>query len=134
MAGKGAMGCKIYMTMDGNQTAIVHAEKISFPELEKILSKCTAHDSPEGFDEYADSGNRKLGAITLALRWDIGEPTHAFLLAAVTSPDDVVFKAEDPDGEDSITFNGQVQKIGRVTEQEKHLQANITIQPTGAPS
>lgn len=132
--GQGTMGTKLYITLEGVLTAIVHAEKLSYPELEKILNESTGHDAAGGYAQFADSGKRKMNAFTIGVRWDVGETTHAGLLAVFNSKAPAVFKAEDPDGEDPLTFSAHVQKIGRVTEQEGVLRANITIQPTGEPS
>lgn len=132
--GQGTMGTKLYIAVEGVATVIVHAEKLAYPELEKILTETTTHDSPGGYAEYADTGKRKMNAFPIQLRWEKDETTHAALMAAYVSKEPAVFKAEDPDSTDVINFSAHVQKIGRVVEQEGVLRATVTLQPTGQPS
>lgn len=131
---EGMMGTKIYITVSGNEEAqIVHAAKLAYPDIEKILADNTAHDSPEGFEESVDSGKRKWGEIPLLINWDPEEATHAALLAGVTSKPPALFKVESPTGADPLSFYAHIRKISRATEQEGNFQATITIKPTGAP-
>jgi len=131
---EGMMGTKIYITVSGGaETQIVHAAKLAYPDIEKILADNSAHDSQAGIEETVASGQRKWGDIPLLVNWDPEEASHAVLLTGVTSKPPALFKVESPTGADPLTFYAHIKKISRATEQEGNFQATITIKPTGAP-
>lgn len=129
---QGGFGAVLKIDVSG-LTAVTHVKDFEFPEFEKILADITAHDSPGGYEEMIATGKRKMNEFTCTLVWDIGETTHAAMVAAFDSDDAVNMSTEDPDGLEVITFAAHVQKLGRIAEQEEGYQCEVTIKPTGIP-
>ena len=130
MATQGGYG--VHLKVAG--TAVAHIMDLEFPEFEKIISDVTAHDSPGGYAEYTASGLRKMNTFKITLLWDaVGTPTHAALVDAFESDNTVALVLADPDNIETITVNGHVTKIGRVTKKEEGYTCDVEIQPTGIP-
>jgi predicted secreted protein len=135
MAGiQGGYGTIVKIKITSTLTAIAHALDVEFPEFEKVLADVTAHDSPGGYQEWIATGKRKLGAMKMKLLWDVSEATHAAITAAFNSDLPVEMSVQDPDGDEVITFNAHIQKLGRVAKQEEGYTCDVTIQPTGIPT
>lgn len=130
---QGGFGAVLKITVTAVLTAIVHVVDMEFPEFEKILAEITAHDSPGGYAEWISTRKRKMNSFTVKITWDITEVTHAAVVAAFDSDDAVSMSVEDPNGDEVIVFDAQIQKLGRISEQEDGYSCNVTIQPTGLP-
>jgi hypothetical protein len=130
---QGGFGTTIKITVTASLVAITHAQDIEFPEFEKILADITGHDAPGGYEEIIATGKRKMNAFKVKLTWDVSETTHAAVIAAFNSDNTVAMSVEDPDGDEVITFDAHVAKLGRVAEQEEGYVCEVEIKPTGIP-
>ena len=131
---QGGFGTVMKIKVTSTMTAITHVQDVEFPEFEKILAVITGHDSPGGYEETIATGKRKMGAIKAKLTWDVGEITHAAVLAAFNSDPPVGMSVQDPDSDEIISFSGHIQKLGRVAKQDEGYYCDVTIQPTGQPT
>jgi hypothetical protein len=131
MGTQGGFGVKVQITVGSVLTAIAHILEMDYPEFEKVLYDRTAHDSPEGYAEFGDSGKRKVSDFKVTLEWDMTESTHAAILAAFDSADPVSMAVKDPEATETISGNAYIQKVGRIAKQEEGYQCEVTIQPTG---
>ena len=131
MGTEGGFGVEVQINVGSTLTAIAHVMEIAYPEFEKILYERTAHDSPEGYTEYGDSGKRKVNSFVAKLEWDAEEATHAAILAAFDATDPVQMLIKDPDGSETITGYAHIQKVGREAKQDSGYYCSVTIQPTG---
>lgn len=134
--GQGAFGVSLKMQTGTatNQTAIADILEAEFPEQERFLADVTSHDSASGYAEYISTGLRALNAFTVTLLWDVDETTHAAIMTAFAAETATNFTIQDPDGDEIIAFAGFVQKVGRIVVMKDGYKAQITIQPTGAPT
>ncbi len=130
---QGGYGAVLKINVSG-LVVVTHVMDHEFPEFEKILAEITAHDSPGGYAEFISTGKRKMNAFTCKLVWDIGETSHAALVAAFDSDDAVGMSVEDPNGYEVIAFDAQISKLGRIAEQEEGYACDVEIQPTGIPT
>ena len=128
---QGGFGSVFKIKVTSTLTAVTHATDIKWPEFEKMLVDVTAHDSPGGMAEWIATGKRKMNSFEVTLAWSKDDATHAAILAAYNADPAVAMSVQDPDGDEVISFNGHVQKLGRVTEQDGYMQMKVTIQPTG---
>lgn len=130
---QGGFGTVVKIMVTASLTAITYAQEIEFPEFEKVLADITGHDAPGGYEEIIATGKRKMNAFNVKLTWDVGQVTHAAVLAAFNSDSAVSMSVEDPDGYEVITFSAHISKLGRVAEQEEGYVCNVEIKPTGIP-
>ena len=134
MTTQGGFGTIVRIKITSTLTVIAKAIEIEFPEFEKLLAEVTAHDSPGGYAEHIASGKRKMNSFTIKLLWDIGQATHAAVLAAFNSDATVDMQVQDPDGTEMIAFAAHVYKVGRITTQDDGYTCDVAIQPTGIPT
>ena len=130
---QGGYGLDLQIDVGTVLTAMTKVVDCSFPEFEKILAESTAHDSTDGYQEWTATGKRKLNEFTCTLTWDTSEATHAAVVTAFDADAAVSFSLADPDADETITFEGHVRTVGRISEQEDVYKAEVAIQPTGAP-
>lgn len=133
MAVQGGYGliCRINT---GALTAIVDIVDASFPEQNKILADATTHDSTGGYREWIAVGLRELSEFTLTVLWDDAQATHAQALTSFVADTTVNMNIQDPDANETIAFAAHIKTIKRISEQEDVYKAEITVQPTGAPT
>lgn len=134
MGTQGGFGLKVKITVSTVLTAIAHITDAEFPEFEKILKEVTGHDATGGYAEFIATGKRKVNSFPVTLAWDSSASTHAAILAAFDSNDAVAMSIEDPAGDEVISFNAHIQKVGRISDQEDGYKCKVTIQPTGQPT
>jgi len=114
--------------------AIVNVKDAEFPRFKRFLAESTSHGSTGGYAEYVDSGSRELQKFKLTLGWDADAATHAALVTALTNETALAFSIQDPDGDEVISFSAFVEEIGRMGEKKGQFEAEVVIQPTGAPT
>lgn len=131
---QGGFGVDLKIDVGTVLTAMTKILDVPFPEFEKILAEVTGHDSPGGYAEWIATGKRKLNEITVTLAWDTAESTHAAVVTAFDSDAAVSFSVADPDGDETIAFEGHIRTIGRISQQEDAYKAEVAIQPTGEPT
>lgn len=134
MAVQGGFGLTVKIDVVETPTAIATILDGEIPRFKRYLADFTAHDSASGYDEYISTGRRGLDKFKLTLGWDIGEDTHAALVAAFDSEASILMTVSDPDSAEDISFQAFVEEIGRVAKQKEGYTAEIVIQPTGAPT
>lgn len=130
---EGAFGVKLKITVSNTLTAIAHLEEVDYPEFEKTLAKIRCHDSAGGYPDYIDTGARDINSIKATLVWDVSESTHAAIVTAFDSTTPVGMSIEDPEGDEVITFDAHIQKVGRIAKSEDAFKCEVEIQPTGEP-
>jgi predicted secreted protein len=130
----GGFGVQVRIAVSATQTAIVKMTEAELPEFEKILAENTAHNAAGGWATYVSTGKRKLNEFKATLEWDKSAATHAAVQAAFDSDSPVNMSVVAPDGSETISFSAHVKNIGRATDQEDYYKAEVTIQPTGAPT
>lgn len=117
------------VTLTVNAIATVNIDEIDELQLSKFISESTGHDSTAGYYEAVATGKFRAQPFTVGVWWD--STAHAGIVTQLASTSSVVMIWADPDGDETITFNGFVEMIGRVTQQEGTYRANLTIHPTG---
>ena len=127
MAAQGGYG----ITFQLNGTTIVGVDDIDELSFIKFMAEVTAHDSPGGYYEAVDTGKRRIEPLNMAVFWDQGEATHAAVISAFDAQVSSQFDWSDPDGVETIQFNGFFEKIGRVSPQDEGYRANVLVHPTG---
>lgn len=133
MAKQGGFGLVVKINT-GSLTAIANVVDAEFPEQRQTLAEITAHDSTSGYREYMATGLRELASFKMTLIWDESETTHAAIVTAFGSDASVGMSIEDPAGAEVIAFDAFIEVIGRISKAEEAYQAEITVQPTGAPT
>lgn len=131
---QGGFGVVLKIDVGTVLTAVTKVVDVGFPEFEKILAESTAHDSAGGYAEFVATGKRRLNEFTCTLTWDTAESTHAAMVTAFDSDAAVSFSVNDPDAIETISFEGHIRTIGRISEQEDAYKAEVAIQPTGQPT
>lgn len=136
MTASGGFGTKLKIMVGTTLTAVAGLKDVTFPEQAKMLFESTAHPTSgaTGYATYGDTGKRQLTEFTATLFWDVDEATHAALLTAFDSTTALSMSIEDPAGDEVIAFSGHIRRIGRISSQEDGYQAEVSIQPTGAPT
>ena len=64
--------------------------------------------------------------------WSCSNPSFTSSKMELTSAVD--FSIADPDGDETIAFSGHVKSVKRVSPPEDAFEADVVIQPTGAPT
>lgn len=130
----GGFGLQVKISVSSVLTAIAKMTEGEIPEFEKFIAENTSHGATGGYATYKATGKRKLNEFKVTLEWDVAEATHAAVVAAFDSDDEVNMSVVAPDGSENIAFAAIVNKIGRISQQEDVYKADVTIQPTGAPA
>ena len=131
MAGQGGFGVVLKIMVSTTLTAVANIIDVDFPEMEKILSESTGHDSTAGYAEYIATGKYKANEFSCTLTWDSADTTHAAIVTAFDAAAAVSMSIEDPDGVEVISGSAHIRTISRIGRQEEHFQAEVAIQPTG---
>ena len=131
MAGQGGFGVALKIMVGTVLTAVVNIMDVDFPELEKILSESTGHDSTAGYAEHIATGKYKANEFNCTLTWDADETTHAAIVTAFDAAAAVSMSIEDPEGDEVISGSAHIRTISRIGRQEEHFIAEVAIQPTG---
>jgi predicted secreted protein len=134
MAQTGGFGCIVRINITATLTVIADVVELKFPEFERTVADITAHDSTNGWAEYIATGMRKMSEFTMTVVWDDGATTHAALLTNFNSATSVNMNIQDPLGQEVIAFAAFITKIARSGEMDDAFKAEITVQPTGAPT
>lgn len=132
---EGGFGLSVKIKITSTMTAIAELLEGEIPEFEKFVAEMTPHSATGGYATYVATGKRKLNEFKITLGWDSDDSTHAAIIAAFDSDSPVDMSVVSPDGTDeTIAFSAHITKIGRIAEQEDGYKADVTIQPTGAPT
>lgn len=134
MADQGGFGIKLKIKIAAALTLIVNGTDIEFPSQEKVLVDGTSHDGANGYRQWIDTGIRELGEFKATVRWDKLNATHAAVLTAFNGTAAVDMSIEDPLAQEVIAFKAHIKSIERQGATEEMYTADITIQPTGAPT
>lgn len=137
MAGtQGGFGAKLKIDVGTVLTATTYLLDVTFPVQEKDLAEATPHpvSGQTGYEEWVDSGLRRLTAFDAVLGWDVDEATHANVLTVFAATGLFSFSIEDPLGDEVIAFEGFIQSVGRVATKNGRYEARVRIQPSGAPT
>ena len=136
MATQGGFGMVVSFQADTDTPleTIVNVLDGEIPEFEKFLADSTSHGSAGGYSEFIATGQRQMNSFKLTLGWDPADATHAALVTAFDSDSPVAMKVQDPNGDEVISFNAHIQKLGRVSKMKDMLKCEVTIQPTGQPT
>lgn len=127
MAAQGGYG----LTLTMNGTTVVSVEDADFPSFMKYIHESTAHDSAGGYYEAVATGKRRIEGMNVRLAWDDTQATHAAVLTGFDSDSSQQFTIADPDGDETIAFNAHVERVSRISRQEEHFYADVTLHPTG---
>lgn len=130
----GGFGLQIKITVSAALTAIVDLLEGEIPEFEKFLAEATPHSAPGGYAKYVATGKFKMNEFKLTVGWDKDDATHAAVLAAFSSTSTVPMQVISPGGEETISFDAHVFKLGRTTEQEDVYKCEVSVQPSGQPT
>jgi predicted secreted protein len=131
MAGQGGFGVKLKIMVGTVLTVVANVMDVDFPQLEKILSESTGHDSAGGYAEHIATGKYKANEFTCTLTWDSAAETHAVIVTVFDAEAAVSMSISDPDSVEVISGSAHIRAITRISRQEEHFQAEVAIQPTG---
>ena len=133
MAQQGGYGVVVKIDT-GSLTTVANLLSTDFPEFEKILAESTSHGSTSGYAEWIATGKRQLNEFTMVLGWDVAEATHAQVVTSFDADASVDMSIEDPDGSEVIAFAAHIRTVNRIGQQDGMFQAEVRVQPTGAPT
>lgn len=133
MAIQGGFGAQLMIDVSGLEI-VAGVSNLDFPEFAKLIAGSTGHGSSGGYGESVAAGKRSLGEIPFDINWDISEETHQALVTAFDSDTSYNMRVEEPEGDEGVSFAGIVMSNTRMSKKESRYQAQITIQPTGAPT
>lgn len=124
-------GFGVTVTLGG--TALFNLlEDVEFPEQERLVAQATPHNATGGYAQWVSTGKRQLNEFTIKLGWN--KTSHAPLTTAIGTATASTFTIATPNADETMSFSGFVTKIARVSEEEGSYSAEVTIQPTGAPT
>ena len=135
MAGTiGGFGLIVKIDIAATLTVITYLLDGEIPEFEKFIAEATPHSATGGYAVHVATGKRKLNEFKLTLGWDKDEATHAAVRTAFASDSPLNMSIVTPGTDETIAFSAHLTKIGRTAQQEDAYKAEVTIQPTGAPT
>lgn len=134
MATSGGFGLKLYISIAAVYTEIASLLDSDFPEQSKTLEETTPHSATLGYATHTGTGKRELGEFTATLLWDKATATHAAILATYDSNATVNMRVADPGTAETIQFAAHVKSIKRTSKQDEAYKAEVTFQPSGAPT
>jgi len=134
MAIQGGFGVTLQIYITAAYVSIVNVLDTDFPEQSKSIEEATAHSATSGYAAYVASGKRELGEFTATLLWDPGVATHAAIKTTFDSNATVNMKIIDPGAAETIQFAAHVKSIKRISKQDEAYKAEVTFQPSGAPT
>ena len=133
MAAQGGYGV-VARINTGSMTAIVGVLGVEFPKFTKFMKESTGHDATSGYYTATPSGKRRLQPFRMRIAWDTAEATHAQMVTSFNADTAVTVDIADPDGDEVISFSSHIEEIGRISEQEGILEADILVHPSGPPT
>lgn len=134
MTAQGGFGLTAKIDVSGTPTAWTQIEEIEFPGFKKFIAESTTHDATSGYYTATSTGKRRLMPFRVVLAWDTSVSTHAAVITAFNAETDVTVSVDDPDGDETITFECQIEEVNRIATQEDILKCNVLIHPTGPAS
>ena len=134
MAVQGGFGLTLQISITAVYTTITYLLDCDFPEQAKTLEEVTPHSATSGYATHAASGKRELGEFTATLQWAKSEATHAAILTAYGTNATVDMKIIDVGTAETIQFAAHVKSIKRISKQDEAYKAEVTFQPSGAPT
>lgn len=106
-------------------------------EAEAMMAEWTHTGSSGGFQEFVPSGKFNTSEIELGLAWDKTAATQinasGGLLHAFLNKTPLAYKIALPDGANWV-FDAYVSKFKHDAQQEGHIEAMVTLRPTGQPT
>jgi hypothetical protein len=132
MTAQGGFGLSAQIDVSGSPTAWAQVEEIDFPGFKKYLKESTTHDATSGYYTVTATGKRRVMPFRAVLAWDTSVSTHAAVLTAFNADTDVTVSVADPDGDETIAFECQIEEVNRMAGQEDILKCDVLIHPTGA--
>ncbi len=134
MVVQGGFGVVVKIDVGTVLTALTKVVDMDYPALVKVLAESTTHDSTAGYQEWIATGKRTVDAFSCTLTWDTGEATHAAIVTVFDADAAVSFSINDPDSDETLTFEGHIGRMQRETKQEDVYKCDVEIQPTGQVS
>lgn len=131
MAGKFAFGTIFKVTIASVLTPIASLTSITGVELSADEIDVTAHDSPDGYREYAQ-GLRDSGSVAIEGNFT-GDTSHEALKTLFDSGDTVAMSITFPGTLGNWTFNGFITGFSTDAPMEDKLTFSATIKVTGKP-
>ena len=133
MAIQGGFGVLLKIDVSG-LTTTANLLDTDFPEQSKMLEEATGHSATGGYAVYVASGKRELGEFTATLLWDKADSTHAKVLTVLAANATVNMSIQDPAEAEIIAFAAHVKSVKRISKQDEAYKAEVTFQPSGAPT
>lgn len=134
MAVQGGFGLTLQISIAAVYTTITYLLDCDFPEQAKTIEETTPHNASGGYAAHTASGKRELGEFTATLQWAKSEATHAAILTAYGTETTVNMKIIDVGTAETIQFAAHVKSIKRISKQDEAYKAEVTFQPSGAPT
>lgn len=132
MATQGGYG--LVVQIGSTPAAIVNVEDVDEIQLTKFIDESTGHDSTGGYYEAEATGKYRMQPFSMTLIWDSAEATHTAVITAFDALTLEDFTFADPAGQETITFKGHVEQIGRLSQQESTYRATVLVHPSGQPT
>ena len=130
----GSFGTVFKITVSTTLTAVTKILDITWPKQTAETADKTTHDSTSGYREFLKTGVFALEPHTMKLEWDDDAATHAAILSALTTTTAVTCSIEDVNGDEVIEYSAHIVGLQRVTAISGVFEADVDIQPTGAPT
>ena len=131
---QGGYGVVMQIDVGTVLTALTKVVDMDYPAFVSVLADATTHDSTSGWAEWIATGRRNAEAFSCTLTWDTNEATHAAVVTVFDADAAVTFSIADPDGDETITFEGFIGRMQREAKQEDVYKCEVEIQPTGVPA
>jgi predicted secreted protein len=138
MSGVDAFGTQFKRDTTGSGTfaAIGAVADIQGPDKSREALESTTHDSPNKYREF-EKGLKDGGEVTLDIRYDPGNSTHADLEADYEEDDrrdyQVVIRPGTA-GEKTIEFSALITGLSHAFPHDDLMQLNVTIKISGKPT
>lgn len=127
-------GAVLKITIAATLTVIANVKDFTFPQLAQDVVDVTTHDSAGGYSEWIKTGMTNFGSFKITLIWAPGLPTHAALSTALLSLVPVNMTLSSAGLGEVIAFPGLVLSINRKSDKKGAYEAEVEIQPAGAPT
>lgn len=131
MSVSGGFGVDWKVDVSSTLTSVEHVREIEFPDEEHELTEVTAHDSPGGYTEWLATGRIRTEEFTVKLTWDDALATHQEIRTHHGDGTALNMSLTAPDGQETLTFDGLVRKLKRMSPQDGSYDMEVTILPTG---
>ena len=131
---QGGYGVVLSIDVGTVLTALTKVVDMDYPAFVSVLAEATTHDSTAGYAEWIATGKRTVDAFSCTLTWDTNEATHAAIVTVFDADAAVSFSINDPDSDETLTFEGHIGRMQREAKQEDVYKCEVEIQPTGQVS